>query len=232
MLAQGSSLRRRGSALLLVALTCALADGVAGDGRAVALAAGRGASRVAGSLPPSALTALGDVPDPSHSASAPLSVAFTAPSPAQRDVTAPARALASPAPSLTALLRPAHRRDQVPPAAVDPAPGCAWQLAGTWSVEGVHTAGRLAGRVVRTSVTFRQIDDQLVGTQTGERITLYGRCSIDYVDLEIWRGWDYIGHHVGRIAPDGLTIAAAWTVWNPDPMEGEATLSGRARRVR
>jgi hypothetical protein len=120
----------------------------------------------------------------------------------------------------------------VPPEPAGTLPGCAWVLAGTWTAEGEHTAGRQVGHTYRTSVTFRQFGDHLVGTQAEDTMTYYGRCSNDDLELEVWIEWDYIGRQTARVAPDGLTIGATWTMWSPEPMDGRETLSGRARRVR
>lgn len=122
-----------------------------------------------------------------------------------------------------------------PPAAEGPSagpPACAWLLAGTWAVAGEHTAGRLAGRTYQTAVTFRQFGDHLVGTQAEDRVTYYGRCSADDLELEIWLGWEYIGQQTAHVAPDGLTMTASWVVWSPDRMEGQSTWTGQARRQR
>jgi hypothetical protein len=55
---------------------------------------------------------------------------------------------------------------------------------------------------------------------------------VDSLELEVWTGWDYIGRQTGSVAVDGLTIAATWSLWSPEAMEGHETLNGRARRAR
>jgi hypothetical protein len=99
-------------------------------------------------------------------------------------------------------------------------------------VEGEHTAGSQSGQAYRTTVTFRQFGDHLVGTQAEDTITYYGRCSTDDVELDVRIGWEYIGRQSGRVTQDGLAIRATWTLWSPEPMEGHETLTGRARRLR
>ena len=99
-----------------------------------------------------------------------------------------------------------------PPVPVRVPPSCEWYLAGTWVAEGEYTAGRLAGQTYRTTVEFRQFGSHLVGTQADDALTYYGRCTGDAVELEVWAGWDFSGRQVGRIAPDGQSIAATWVL--------------------
>ncbi len=108
---------------------------------------------------------------------------------------------------------------------------CAWLLAGTWVADGVFTSGRLAGQPYRTSVSFRQYGSQVVGTQAEDTITYYGRCTVDSLELEVWKGWEQIGRQQGSVTADGQTIAVTWTMWSPESMDGQETLTGRAQRV-
>jgi hypothetical protein len=111
-------------------------------------------------------------------------------------------------------------------------PNCGWYLAGTWLAEGEYTGGRLVGQAYRATVSFRQFGSHLVGAQADDTITYYGRCSVDSLELEVWTGWDYIGRQTGSVAADGLSIAATWSLWSPEAMEGHETLNGRASRAR
>jgi hypothetical protein len=108
---------------------------------------------------------------------------------------------------------------------------CAWLLAGTWVADGVFTTGRLAGQPYRTSVSFRQFGNQVVGTQAEDSITYYGRCTVDSLELEVWKGWEQIGQQQGSVTADGQTISVTWTVWSPESMDGQETLTGRAQRL-
>jgi len=120
-----------------------------------------------------------------------------------------------------------------PPSSPPPAPPCDWYLAGTWEADTAPPdAGDAPQLIPPARLTFRQLGSYLVGTGPDERVVYYGYCSRDFVELEVWVGWEVVGHQAGRVAPDGQSITLTWVSWSPDRGEGRATLSGHARRLR